>query len=250
MLPHEQFELRCNAAELYERYAVPYILGPWAPGLIEAAAIQPGERMLDLACGTGVVTRLTAAKVGITGHVTGLDLNAGMLAVARSLPHPPGAAIQWVQGSAVAMEFADASFDVVVCQRRFQFFPDQPAALREMRRVLAPGGRVCISVWKSAGPYNIAVGDALQKHVDAAAADRYRTSRAVPRADTLRKLLEEAGFREVQVLASEMTTRFPPICAAPFGGAARGGGGHGFERRPARRAGATGWCRTATLCRR
>jgi ubiquinone/menaquinone biosynthesis C-methylase UbiE len=211
MPQHEQFELRGNAAQLYERYAVPNIVGPWAPQLIEAAHIQPGERVLDLACGTGVVARLAAAKTGTVGHVTGFDLNADMLAVARSLPPPPGAAIQWVQGSAVAMDLAGASFDVIVCQQGFQFFPDQPAALREMRRVLVPGGRVCISVWKSAGPYNIAVGDALEQHVDAATANRYRASRVVPQADVLHTLLADAGFREVQVRASEMTTRFPPI---------------------------------------
>lgn len=211
MPQHEKFELRGNAAELYERYAVPYILGPWAPGLIEAARLLPGERALDLACGTGVVTRLAAEKVGSTGHVTGLDLNAAMLAVARSLPPPSGASITWVQGSAVAMNLPDASFDAVLCQQGFQFFPDQPAALREMRRVLAPGGRICISVWKSAGPYNIAVGDALEQHVDVATANRYRASRVVPQADALHKLVADAGFREVRIRASEMTTRFPPI---------------------------------------
>jgi ubiquinone/menaquinone biosynthesis C-methylase UbiE len=211
MPQHEQFELHGNAAELYERYAVPYILGPWAPGLIEAAGLRPGERVLDLACGTGVVTRLAAEKVGPTGHVTGLDLNAGMLAVARSLPPPPGATIQWVQGSAVAMSLPDGTFDAVLCQQGFQFFPDQPAALREMHRVLAPGGRVLLSVWKSAGPYNIAVSEALEQHVDAATANRYRASRVVPQADTLHKLLANAGFREVQVRATEMITRFPPI---------------------------------------
>ena len=85
----EQWQLHGNAAELYERYAVPYFLGPWAPGLVELAALQQGERVLDLACGTGVVARLAAPHVGVTGHVTGLDLNAGMLAVARALPATP-----------------------------------------------------------------------------------------------------------------------------------------------------------------
>jgi ubiquinone/menaquinone biosynthesis C-methylase UbiE len=142
----EQWQLRGNAAELYERYVVPYILGPWAPGLVELVALQPGERVLDLACGTGVVARLAAAQVGTTGHVMGLDLNAGMLAVARSLPPPPRTSITWVEGSAMAMDFPDASFDVIVCQQGFQFFPDQPAALREMHRILVPSGRVLLSV--------------------------------------------------------------------------------------------------------
>jgi ubiquinone/menaquinone biosynthesis C-methylase UbiE len=217
MPQHEQWQLRGNAAELYERYVVPYILAPWAPGLVELAALQPGERVLDLACGTGVVARLAAAKVGTTGHVTGLDLNAGMLAVARSLPPPPGASITWAEGSAVAMDLPDASFDVIVCQQGFQFFPDQPAALREMHRVLVPGGRVLLSVWKSAGPYNIAVGEALEQHVDAEAARRYRASRVVPTAEELHRLLVDAGFQVVEIRPSVMTIRMPPVEAFVLG---------------------------------
>jgi SAM-dependent methyltransferase len=94
MPPPEQWQLSGNAAELYERYVVPYILGPWAPGLVERVALQPGERVLDVACGTGVVARHAAQQVGSAGHVTGLDLNPGMLAVARALPPPPAGATQ------------------------------------------------------------------------------------------------------------------------------------------------------------
>lgn len=213
----EQWQLRGNAAELYERYVVPYLLGPWAPELVELAALQPGERVLDLACGTGVVARLAAAKVGTTGHVTGLDLNAGMLAVARSLPPLPGTSITWVEGSAVAMDLPDAAFDVIVCQQGFQFFPDQPAALREMHRVLVPGGRVLLSVWKSAGPYNTAVGEALERHVDAETATRYRAAWLVPVAEELHRLLVDAGFHAVQIRSSVMTIRLPPVEAFVLG---------------------------------
>ena len=87
------FQVSSNAAELYEQYAVPYVLGPWAPELVEVAALGRGERVLDVACGTGVVARLAASRVGPTGQVTGIDLNAGMLAVARTLPATPGATI-------------------------------------------------------------------------------------------------------------------------------------------------------------
>jgi len=205
------FQLGGNAAELYERYAVRYFIGPWAPGLVEVAALQPGERVLDLACGTGVVTRLAASNVGPAGQVTGLDLNAGMLAVARLLPLPSGASVTWIEGSAMATGLPDASFDVILCQQGLQFFPDRPAALREMHRVLVPGGRVLLSVWKSAGPYNSAVGDALERHVDAETAAKYRASRVVPDAAELQRLLLEAGFRDAHVRASKMMVRLPPL---------------------------------------
>jgi ubiquinone/menaquinone biosynthesis C-methylase UbiE len=212
MPQQEQWQLSGNAAELYERYVVPYILGPWAPGLVELATLQQGERVLDLACGTGVVARLAAPKVGPTGQVTGLDLNAGMLAVARALPPLSGASITWVEGSAMAMDLPDASFDVILCQQGFQFFPDKPVALREMHRVLVPGRRVVLSVWKTAGPYSVAVEEALTRYVGAEAAARYGTaSRMVPEAEALHRLFLEAGFRAVHMRPSVMTIRFPPI---------------------------------------
>src|SRR5215510_13030761 len=98
MSTREQWQLSGSAAELYERYPARYILGPWAPPLVGLAQVQLGERVLDVACGTGLVARLVAPAVGTTGRVIGLDLNAGMLDVARSLQPPAGAPITWIQG--------------------------------------------------------------------------------------------------------------------------------------------------------
>jgi ubiquinone/menaquinone biosynthesis C-methylase UbiE len=205
------FQLNGDAAEFRERYSVRYFMGPWAPELVALAALQPGERVLDLACGTGLVTRLAAAEVGPTGQVTGLDINAAMLAVARSLPPPSGAPITWVEGNAGTMDLPDASFDVILCQQGLQFFPDKPAAVREMRRVLVPGGRVVLTVWKSAGPYNIAVAEALERLVDVETANKFRASRVVPDRDALYRLFVDAEFRSVQVRPSAMTIRLPPL---------------------------------------
>ncbi len=211
------WQLSADASEAYERYVVPYILGPWAPGLVELAALQPGERVLDLACGTGLVARLAAKKVGPTGQVTGLDMNARMLAIAGELPPPPGALITWVEGSALSMDLPNASFDLVLCQQGFQFFPDKPAALREMHRVLVPGGRVLLSVWKTAGPYSTAVGSALERHAGIETAMRYRTARVVPNTEELRRLLVEAAFQAVHIQESFMTIRLPPVEAFVLG---------------------------------
>src|SRR5215213_7246492 len=110
---HEPWQLEGSAAELYERYLVPAITALWAADLVERAAPQPGERVLDIACGTGIVARMAANRMGV-GQVVGLDLNPGMLAVARSGlagHHPP---IEWQEGSALDLPFPDGSFDVVL----------------------------------------------------------------------------------------------------------------------------------------
>jgi ubiquinone/menaquinone biosynthesis C-methylase UbiE len=142
MTTHEQWQLTLEAAELYEHCPARYILGPWAPLLVDAANLALDERVLDVACGTGVVTRIAAKRVGPTGRVVGVDLNPGMIAVAQSLPAPAGARIEWLERSALDLRLEDASFDVVLCQQGLQFFPDKVVALREMHRVLNHGGRL------------------------------------------------------------------------------------------------------------
>jgi ubiquinone/menaquinone biosynthesis C-methylase UbiE len=129
MPSQEQWQLSGSAAEQYEQYPARYLLDPWAPGLVALAHLQLGECALDVACGTGLVARLAASAVGPTGRVTGVDLNPGMSAVARSLPPPSRPPIAWIEGSAVAMNFPSASFDVVFCQG-LPFFSDRRAALR------------------------------------------------------------------------------------------------------------------------
>ena len=118
------WQLEGSAAELYERYLVPAITAKWAEDLIVRAQPRAGESVLDIACGTGVVARLAARRVAARGQVTGLDLNAGMLAVARRVPNE-GPPINWIEGSALDLPFPSDSFDVVLCQLGLQFFPDR-----------------------------------------------------------------------------------------------------------------------------
>jgi len=206
----EQQPLRGTGAEIYERGLVPAIFAPWATILIEQAALQPGERVLDLACGTGVVARLAAQQVGSTGQIIGLDNNTGTLAVARSLPPIPGVSLEWQEGSALAMPFADASFDALLCHQGLQFFPDRSAALREMHRVLVPGGRLVLSVW---GPlercpgYAALVG-ALEHHIGTAAASIMRSPFALREASEVRSLLAWGSFHKVQLHTTVRTVHF------------------------------------------
>src|SRR5829696_3510380 len=171
-------QVGANAAEVYERQLVPVMLAPWAARLIDLAEVQPGQHVLDVACGTGVVTRLAAERVGTAGRVVGLDINPDMLSVARPLAPVGGATVEWLEASALEIPLPDAAFDVVLCQHGLQQFPDRPAALGEMRRVLAPGGRLGLCVWSriEGSPGMAALTEALERHVGVEAAANRRAS--------------------------------------------------------------------------
>lgn len=141
----ETFQISAEQAEGYEAKFVPAIFAQWSPPMLDAAAVGPGHSVLDVACGTGVLARGAADRVGPTGNVVGLDLNEGMLTVARRLR----ADIEWRQGDAANMPFADDTFDAVLCQSALMFFPDATQALREMGRVARPGGVVGVQVYSS-----------------------------------------------------------------------------------------------------
>src|SRR5688572_25313586 len=144
-MPEPTWRATSDAASIYQDQIVPALMEEWAPRVADAAAIRPGQRVLDVACGTGVLTRAAAGLAGPTGAVTGLDLSPRMLAVAESLS--PN--LTWRQGSADALPFPDETYDAVVSQFGLMFFPDPPSALREMMRVLVPGGRLAVAVWAS-----------------------------------------------------------------------------------------------------
>ena len=207
----EQWHLSNDAAKRYDRCVAHYILGPWAPLLVETAGIVPGECVLDVACGTGVVTRIAAERTGITGKVVGLDLNPDMIAVAQALPPPAGATIEWLTRSALDLGLEDAFFDAVLCQQGLQFFPDKLTALREMRRVLRSGGRLALSVWSSIGHYNSAVGKALEQFIGRDTAQRFWASRQAPSKDELLGLAIDAGFSDAQISLARLDIRLPQL---------------------------------------
>lgn len=209
--PSRWGQVDASAAEHYQQQLVPAMFAPWAPVLVDLAGLRPGEVVLDVACGTGVVARLAAERVGVAGRVVGLDLNAGMLAVARALPPVAGAPIDWREADALAMPLPDATFDAVLCQQGLQQFPDRPAALREMRRVLRAPGRLAACVWGAleGSPGMAALVAALERHVGDAAARNRRAPFALADAGALRELIAAAGFRAVDVRTVVVTARFP-----------------------------------------
>ena len=209
----EQWHLDGNPDEMYERHLVPAMFTPWAADFVELATLQPGERVLDVACGTGVVARLMAPQVGVSGKVVGLDLAAGRLAVARALPPPQGAEIEWREGDVVSLPFGNAVFDLLCCHQGLQFFPDRVAALVEMSRVLTPGGRLLLSVWRSIEhhPDAVAMADALQRHVSPEASAFRNAIFSLGQAEAIEALLREAGFRDIVIRPVVKTLRFPSV---------------------------------------
>lgn len=192
----------------YERFFVPAIGAPLATDLIRLAALRPGERVLDVACGTGVVARLESQLVGASGTVAGLDVNPGMLAVARSAT-PPGMPIEWHEASAEAMPFPDASFDVVLCQMGLEFVPDKYTALREMRRVLMRGGRLILNV---PGPTPLLfkiMEEGLARHVGAEAAGFVDRVFSLHDTAEIQDLVNGAGFHHVSVQSDTKWLRLP-----------------------------------------
>jgi SAM-dependent methyltransferase len=209
MSNQDAWQLAHDAAVAYEKDFVPAIFAQWPPVLAEVAGIRSGDRVLDVACGTGILARDVLARVGPSGRVTGLDLNEGMLAVARRL-RPE---MDWRQGDAAKLPFEDSAFDVVASQFSLMFFPDRVAALREMWRVLAPRGRlavaVCAPIAHTKG-YSLLAGILRREAGDAAAA-MVEGYFALGEEAALQRLCGTAGIAGASALAREGWARFASI---------------------------------------
>jgi SAM-dependent methyltransferase len=200
-----------TAAEAYESLFVPALFGAWAPKLADAAALTEGERVLDVACGTGVVAREAARRCGATGSVAGLDLGAGMIAVARKLA--PG--VDFREGNALALPWPDAAFDAVVCQFGLMFFGDREQAVREMARVLRPGGRLAVAVWAAIEANTAYAEEAalVERLAGAAAAQAIRAPYALADTVELSRLLASAGLSSIAIATHTSEARFPSVRA-------------------------------------
>jgi SAM-dependent methyltransferase len=229
------FQIGGGGPRAYD-HSVAEFAGPFADVAVSAVHPKPGESLLDLACGTGFVTRRAAYSVGGSGSVVGLDINPAMLEVAAD--EGPDIA-DWVCASADDMPFADCSFDAVVCQQGVQFFPDPVAALAETRRVLRPAGRLCATVWAAPtfSPYFHAVATGLIAAIgDAGITPLYA---AMPEGgdELLRGWAEAAGLSNVAVRQVEVVINLPPIreflpsqlLATPWGALVQAAGPHAWD---------------------
>jgi SAM-dependent methyltransferase len=195
-------------AEGYESYMVPTLFGPWADRLVSLANPQPGERVLDLACGTGVVARRIVSRLGESGDVTGYDLNPDMLEVARAAAEAEQARVEWRQGSADRLPFPDGSYDLVLCQFAIMFFADKARALQEVRRVLRSHGRVVASVWQGLDrhPFYQTLVEVIERRVGIPALCEIFS---LASADKLRQLFADAGLEDIDVRSMSLVSRFP-----------------------------------------
>ena len=198
-----------NAAENYERYFVPSIGIPVSAELLRIANLQPGARVLDVGCGTGLVARRAAETVGNGGSVVGIDLSPEMIAMAASVPVAADVPIEWQQGDATALPFPDRSFDVVLCQMTLMFIEDRLGALREMRRVLANGGRVLVNTPGPIQPTFELMEKAIVEHVSPDLAGFVRMVFSMHDPDALHTLLEAAGFEDVATTTYAATLDLP-----------------------------------------
>lgn len=202
-----QTEPTSNPAQTYEDYFVPGMFRPWTEELLSRGQPQPSERVLDVACGTGIVARLVAQQLSGNAQISGLDLNPAMIEVARATAEREGLSIDWHVGKADALPFPDGAFDLVLVQQGVQFFPDRSAAVRELRRVLISGGRVATATWTEIhnNPFFEAFATIVERHLGSPAV---HTPYSLGKRDDLQLLFNEAGFTDVRIDVETRDVRF------------------------------------------
>ena len=218
MTAESGWQVTGDASSNWERLIVPAVGERAAEALVERAGLRPGDRVLDLACGTGIAARRAVNRVRWGGSVTGVDVNAKMLGVARQVSthvYPP---IEWIESDVAALPFEDTTFDAAICQFAVQFFPDRRAVFSEAHRVLVPGGRLAFSVIRGAAFHRpwMVLAEALDAHVDTDAGDIVRSIFSVENIDDVRTEVQLAGFANVRVENHFEPARYPSF--ADFAG--------------------------------
>jgi SAM-dependent methyltransferase len=198
-----------NAASAYEALFVPALFGQWARKVADAAQIKPGQRVLDVACGTGILAREVASRMGSSGCIAGIDPSPGMVVVAKRLAPD----IEWRQAAAESLPFRDESFNAVVSQFGLMFFTDRHQALREMLRVLVPGGRLVVGVWDSLDniPAYASEVALLKRIAGEEAAGALRAPFVLGDRKELATLFAEARLRLIEIRTLDGTAQFPSI---------------------------------------
>lgn len=209
MNEHDKGWVAASAAEVYEKFFVPALFIDWPKQVLSNAEVHIGHRILDVACGTGILAREADTIVGSTGKVVGLDVNEGMLDVARTKSR----SVSWRHGAAEALPFEDGTFDRVVSQFGLMFFEDREKAILEMVRVLKPEGRCCLAVWASLSetPGYLAVSRMLNDLFGPEVAKSIEAPYCLGDVDALKYLFSVSGALNVSVTTQPGKARFASI---------------------------------------
>ena len=221
------WQLNEDGPEAYEKYIVPAFSGKWAQDIVDRAILRHGDRILDIGCGTGIVSRHAYKSMGESVNITGVDVNEIVLKKARDLSPSDTTSIEWKQCNVETLPFSDAKFDVVLCQQGLQYFHDRSRALTEVNRVLTSKGRAVFSVWRSLEyfPFYMALHNALERYVSAEAASILSSAFISGDAAQLRALFKSAGFNNIEICLEIKQMRYSPFsefliggfAASPFG---------------------------------
>lgn len=185
--------------EHYDRHLGPAQFGPFAAFLAGRLPVRPPGDVLEIACGTGLVTRRLRERLDTGVRLVASDLSKGMLDYARAALSAD-ARVEWREADAVRLPFADGEFAAAVCGFGLMFVPDKPAALREVHRVLQDGGLFLLSVWDriEAIPHAMAGAEVIEGLFPGDPEMRFRVPYELHDQEHLRQLLEGAGFRDVR----------------------------------------------------
>ena len=209
MAKTEGFHLTGDGAQQYERFIAALVTKPHAEVMLEHVPLHEGKRVLDVACGTRIVTRVAVERFGHIASIVGIDLNSQMLEVARVNAPSMRTPLTWPEADVCDLPCPNTSFDVVLCVQGLQYVPDKGGALRDMQRVLAPGGRLAFTVWSAPHPHTAALADAVGRHVNAEAATSSLSPFTWGDPEVIRESVDDAGFRAIEMSVIESEVRTP-----------------------------------------
>jgi ubiquinone/menaquinone biosynthesis C-methylase UbiE len=198
------FQLSGAAAQMYEEQKVPAMFGPLAHATLAEHEVAPDDVVLDVACGTGIVTRTIRDRFGPQPSVTGVDLNEGMIATAREVCARDEITADFFVCDATATHFDDSEFTFVICQQGLQYFPDEDAALVELRRIATDGARFVFTVWSRPSPLIVALANSIRVHIGDDLANQSLAPFSWAGAETIVRRMSAAGFRDIDLKELEV----------------------------------------------